>query len=221
MQRGSDLIQATLDFVEYFKDVAADRRRQRRDDVALVIANSVLDGKPIGDFEAYSYCIALATAGHDSTSSTLAGGLLGLIQNPGEMRKLQENPTLIPAAVEEMVRWVSPVKPLFSRTGRGVELTNAGRILLEVAKASYARIDEALETIRDKEGVTQGNVRLATVHTLSYYFTADVVSTFVDQRPKVNLSLMARSSPAVVELVENGKAHLGFVYDSMVASPRR
>jgi len=88
---------------------------------------------------------------------------------------------------------------------------------LGAAEASYARIDEVLETIRDKEGVTQGNVRLATVHTLSYYFTPDVVSTFVDQRPKVNLSLMARSSPEVVELV--GKADLGFVYDSMVASP--
>ena len=104
-------------------------------------------------------------------------------------------------------------KPLFSRTGRGVELTDAGGILLEAAKTGYARIDEALETIRDKEGVTEGNVRLAMVHTLSYYFTADVVSRFVGQRPKVNLSLMARSSFEVVELVENGKADIGFVYE--------
>jgi DNA-binding transcriptional LysR family regulator len=109
-------------------------------------------------------------------------------------------------------------KPLFSRTGRGVELTDAGKILLEAAKTGYARVDAALETIRDKDGVTQGNVRLATVHTLSYYFTTDVVSTFIGQRPKVNLSLMARSSPEVVELVEKGKADLGFVYDSAVAS---
>jgi cytochrome P450 len=78
--------------------VAADRRRQPRDDVASVIVNSVLDGKPIGDFEAYSYYIALASDGHDTTScSTVAGGLLALIQNPGEMRKLHENPALIPA----------------------------------------------------------------------------------------------------------------------------
>jgi DNA-binding transcriptional LysR family regulator len=58
-------------------------------------------------------------------------------------------------------------KPLFSRTGRGVELTDAGRILLEAAKTGYAGIDEALETTRDKEGVTQGNVRLATVDALT------------------------------------------------------
>jgi DNA-binding transcriptional LysR family regulator len=110
-------------------------------------------------------------------------------------------------------------KPLFSRTGRGVELTDAGRILSEAAKAAFARIDEALETIRDKEGVTQGNVRLATVDALTYYFTGDVVTTFVSLRPKVNLSLMARSSLEVVELVESGRADVGFVFDSVVASP--
>jgi DNA-binding transcriptional LysR family regulator len=110
-------------------------------------------------------------------------------------------------------------KPLFSRTGRGVELTDAGRVLLEAAKSSYFAIDQALETVREKEGITQGNVHLATVHTLSYYFTADVVATFVGARPHVNLSLMGRSSPEVVELVESGKADIGFVYDSAVASP--
>jgi DNA-binding transcriptional LysR family regulator len=110
-------------------------------------------------------------------------------------------------------------KPLFSRTGRGVELTDAGRILSEAAKTGFARIDEALETIRDKEGVTQGNVRLATVDALTYYFTGDVVTSFMSLRPKVNLSLMARSSLEVVELVESGKADVGFVYDSVVASP--
>lgn len=109
-------------------------------------------------------------------------------------------------------------KPLFSRTGRGVELTDSGKILLDAAKSAYALVDDAVETVRDKEGVTQGNVRLATVHTLSYYFIADVLSSFVGARPHVNLSLMARSSPDVVELVESGKADIGFVYDSAVAS---
>jgi LysR family transcriptional regulator, transcription activator of glutamate synthase operon len=109
-------------------------------------------------------------------------------------------------------------KPLFSRTGRGVEPTGAGKFLLNAAKSAYVMIDDAIETVREKEGVTQGNVRLATVHTLSYYFTADVVSAFVGARPHVNLSLMGRSSPEVVELVETGKADIGFVYDAAVAS---
>jgi DNA-binding transcriptional LysR family regulator len=110
-------------------------------------------------------------------------------------------------------------KPLFSRTGRGVELTDAGRLLFEAVKSGYSVIDQALETVREKEGITQGTVYLATVHTLSYYFTADVVAAFVGALPHVNLSLMGRSSPEVVGLVESGKADIGFVYDSAVASP--
>lgn len=109
-------------------------------------------------------------------------------------------------------------KPLFVRTGRGVELTEAGARLLEGIQPAYRAIDQALEAVRQREGVTQGSVRLATVHTLSYYFMADVVAQFVSSREHVNLSVMGRSSPEVVTLVESGKADIGFVYDAAVAS---
>jgi DNA-binding transcriptional LysR family regulator len=109
-------------------------------------------------------------------------------------------------------------KPLFLRTGRGVELTDAGEKLLAVVKPAYAGIDDVLDTVRDREGVTQGHVRLAVIHTLSYYFMSDVVAEFMGQRENVNLSLMGRSSPEVVALVESGKADIGFVYDSAVTS---
>jgi DNA-binding transcriptional LysR family regulator len=110
-------------------------------------------------------------------------------------------------------------KSLFSRTGRGVELTCAGQLLREAAKSGYSVIDQALEAVREKEGVTQGTIHLAAVHTLSYYFTADVVASFIGARPNVSFSLKGRSAPEVVELVETGKADIGFVYDSAVASP--
>ncbi|CAB3845412.1 LysR family transcriptional regulator [Achromobacter ruhlandii] len=109
-------------------------------------------------------------------------------------------------------------KPLFVRTGRGVELTEAGARLLQGIQPAYRAIDQALEAVRQREGVTQGSVRLATVHTLSYYFMADVVAQFVSSREHVNLSVMGRSSPEVVTLVESGKADIGFVYDAAVAS---
>jgi len=107
---------------------------------------------------------------------------------------------------------------LFTRTGRGVELTDCGHRLLAAAKPAYAAIDEALDDIRDKEGHSRGTIRVATVHTLSYYFTADVLAQFVGKHEQVNLSLMGRSSPDVVSLVESGKADLGFVYDVAVDS---
>ena len=107
---------------------------------------------------------------------------------------------------------------LFVRTGRGVELTDCGRRLLAAAKPAYAAIDEALEDIREREGLSRGTIRVATVHTLSYYFTADVLAQFVGRHEQVNLSLMGRSSPDVVALVESGRADLGFVYDVAVDS---
>ncbi len=109
-------------------------------------------------------------------------------------------------------------KPLFVRTGRGVELTEAGRQLQEAVLPAYGAIDRAVDAIRLRHGVSQGTVRLATVHTLSYYFTADVVAAFVSTHPSVNLSLLGRSSPEVVSLVEAGKVDLGFVYDAAVDS---
>jgi DNA-binding transcriptional LysR family regulator len=109
-------------------------------------------------------------------------------------------------------------KALFVRTGRGVELTEAGRQLKEQTEGAFRTIDTALDTLRVRDGVTQGTVRLAVIHTLSYYFMGEVVARFVSQHESVNLSLLGRSSPEVVEFVESGKADVGFVYDSAVAS---
>ena len=71
---------------------------------------------------------------------------------------------------------------LFVRTGRGVELTEAGRLLYDAARPAYRGIDRAIERIRE-HGVTHGTARLATVHTLSYYFTAELVASFVSAHP--------------------------------------
>lgn len=108
-------------------------------------------------------------------------------------------------------------QPLFLRTGRGVELTEAGKLLYDATQPAYRGIDMAVERMRH-QGVTQGTLRLAAVHTLSYYYTADLVAGFVSAHPSVNLSIMGRSSPEVVALVESGKADLGLVYDSAVDS---
>ncbi|ARN23995.1 LysR family transcriptional regulator [Piscinibacter gummiphilus] len=106
---------------------------------------------------------------------------------------------------------------LFSRTGRGVQLTEVGQRLYESLRPAYREIDRALDSAR-QHNPSQGSIKLATVHTLSYYFTADVVATFVSRLPAANLSLLGRSSPDVVALVEGGKADVGFVYDSAVDS---
>ena len=107
-------------------------------------------------------------------------------------------------------------QPLFIRTGRGVILNDAGELLRQAIEPAYRRIDMAIHAVRQDHGVSQGTVRLATVHTLSYYFMSDVAAAFMSAHPGVNLSLLGRSSPEVVALVESGKADVGFVYDSAV-----
>jgi DNA-binding transcriptional LysR family regulator len=109
-------------------------------------------------------------------------------------------------------------QPLFERHGRGVSLSDAGQRLLDAARPAYELIDNCIAQMREQQGITEGALRVATIHTLSYYFVAEVMAKFMGQRPKVNVTLLGRSSPEVVDLVETGKADLGFVYDTAVAS---
>ena len=104
-------------FFDYFTAMAEDRRKSPRDDLATVIACGRPYDKPMGDLETASYYAVIATAGHDTTAAVTAGGLLALLENPDQWRKLRSNPDKTKGAVEEMLRWVSPVKH-FLRTAR-------------------------------------------------------------------------------------------------------
>jgi hypothetical protein len=98
------------DFFMYFKAITDDRKASPREDLASVIANGKLDGEPINDFEAMSYYVIVATAGHDTTSSSTAGAIWGLCESPGEFAKVKADPSLISGLVDESIRWMTPVK---------------------------------------------------------------------------------------------------------------
>jgi cytochrome P450 len=112
-----DLFLLAQEYFAYFGVITADRRANPRDDLSTIIANGLVDGEPIGEKEAMSYYVIAATAGHDTTSSTAAGGFEQLIRNPEQLARLQADPSLLPSAVEEMIRWVTPVKH-FMRTAQ-------------------------------------------------------------------------------------------------------
>jgi cytochrome P450 len=99
-----------FDYFMYFNAITNDRRANPREDVATVIANGVIEGKPIGEIEAMGYYIIVAAAGHDTTSSSTAGGMLGLCENPDQFARLKADPTGIPGLVEESIRWTTPVQ---------------------------------------------------------------------------------------------------------------
>jgi len=110
-----DLLATVQMFFTYFREVTADRRANPRDDLASVIANGMIDGEPIDELSATSYYAITATAGHDTTSSSAAGGLLQLIRNPDQLALLKADMSLVPQFIEETIRWVTPVKH-FMRT---------------------------------------------------------------------------------------------------------
>ena len=107
--RQAAALAAVMDFISYFRDMTADRRAHPSGDLASTIANGTIDGQPLDDLRTFSYYVIVATAGHDTTSSTLAGGLEELIRNPDQIKLLQQNPDLIDNAVEEILRYEGPV----------------------------------------------------------------------------------------------------------------
>jgi cytochrome P450 len=104
-----------LDFFTYFSELTASRREHPTEDLASAIANGRVDGEPLSDVDTASYYVIVASAGHDTTKDAISGGLLALIENPSELERLRQNMDLMPTAVEEMVRWATPVKE-FMRT---------------------------------------------------------------------------------------------------------
>jgi cytochrome P450 len=94
---------------QYFHALAEKRRKDPRDDLVSVLANARLDGAPLPPLELLSYYFLLVVAGNETTRNALSGGLMALIENPGEFEKLRADPGLIEPAVEEIVRWTSPV----------------------------------------------------------------------------------------------------------------
>jgi cytochrome P450 len=117
-----DRMQTLIDFFNYFNALTASRRANPTDDVASVIANAQIDGAPIGELEAMSYYVIIATAGHDTTSSSTAGGMLALLEHPEELQKVTDNPALMPLMVDEAIRWTSPVKHFMRYPERAYEL---------------------------------------------------------------------------------------------------
>ena len=99
----------------YFAALAEERRKEPRDDIVSVLVRATVDGEPMPTLELLSYFFLLVVAGNETTRNAASGGLLALIENPDQMAKLRSAPGLVDRAVEEIVRWTSPVNQ-FCRT---------------------------------------------------------------------------------------------------------
>jgi cytochrome P450 len=130
-----DQMPVLLEMFQYFNEVTAARREHPTEDLASAIANARVDGEPLSDIDTVSYYLIVATAGHDTTSATISGGLLALIEHPQQRDRLRGDLSLMSLATEEMIRWVTPVKA-FMRTAvqdttvRGIPIAEGESLLL-------------------------------------------------------------------------------------------
>jgi cytochrome P450 len=144
-QRGKDanetFAQARLEMFQYFTDLVEESRKHPGRSVTSVISNAKVNGEPLPALELLSYLLLLVVAGNETTRNATSGGLLALIENPEQFRQLKSDPTMIKSAVEEIVRWTSPVIQ-FSRTAasdtvvRGQELRAGESVCLFYPSAS-------------------------------------------------------------------------------------
>jgi cytochrome P450 len=121
VQAAATMQRAMDEMFAYFSDLALERRAAPRDDIVSVLARAQLDGpsgaKELPPREFLSYLTLLVVAGNETTRNAASGGLLALIEHPDQLAKLRSDPGLSNSAVEEIVRWTSPVIQ-FCRTSR-------------------------------------------------------------------------------------------------------
>ena len=126
----------TLDsFYDYFENLTEDRRRSPREDLATLLATARVDGELLAKGYVNGYYLAIATAGHDTTSASTTGALLGMMRHPEQWDLVKNDFSLIPGLIDEAIRYISPVRQ-FMRTVkedteiRGVPVKKDDRLML-------------------------------------------------------------------------------------------
>jgi len=144
-----EMITRTIgEFEDYFNELASERRARPTDDLATVIANANVGGCPMDRHATLWYFTIVATAGHDTTSFALSGGVEALIRHPDQVRLLQKDSSLVVNAADEMIRWTTPVRHFLRYLERpavlsGTEIPAGDRLLLSYPSAN--RDEEVFE----------------------------------------------------------------------------
>jgi cytochrome P450 len=102
-------MEAQIELFGYFSKLVAERRANPKDDLITVFTQCEYEGKPLSDMEVLTWCLIIVVAGNETTRNGTTGGMLAFIENQQELRRVQADPKLLPSAVEEVVRWTSPI----------------------------------------------------------------------------------------------------------------
>jgi cholest-4-en-3-one 26-monooxygenase len=132
---------ASMEMYAYANQLALERRDNPGDDLVSVLMNAEVEGERLTEMEFDVFFMLLAVAGNETTRNLISGGMLALLQHPDQRDRLLRDPSLIPTAVEEMLRFVSPVMH-FKRTAllntsvRGQEIREGDRVIMYYISAN-------------------------------------------------------------------------------------
>jgi len=114
---------AGLEYREYCLRVVADRRsRPPEDDLMSVLVHAEIDGDRLDDESLFFESLLILIGGDETTRHVISGGLYALLQHPEQLRALREDATRVPRAVEEMLRWVTPIQNMMRTAAEDVEV---------------------------------------------------------------------------------------------------
>ena len=100
---------AAIGMYSYAEQLTSDRRENPRDDLISVLIDAEVDGDKLSQLEIDVFFLLLAVAGNETTRNLISGGMVAFFDNPDQWSRLVDDSSLMPTAVEEMLRWVSPV----------------------------------------------------------------------------------------------------------------
>jgi pimeloyl-[acyl-carrier protein] synthase len=113
---------AHLAIADYFRELIAERRRRPQADLVSALIAAEEAGDTLSDVELLTTCGLLFAAGHETTVNLVGNGMLALLRHPIELRTLRANPQLGPSAIEEFLRYDSPVQRAGRMTNTDVEI---------------------------------------------------------------------------------------------------
>jgi len=100
---------AMTELFTYFAKLVEEKKKNPKDDLATLFATAEVDGQPLPPMDVLAWCLIVVVAGNETTRNGTTGGMLAFIEQQDQLRKLQRDPSLLPSAVEEVVRWTSPI----------------------------------------------------------------------------------------------------------------
>jgi len=154
-------MKSVAELIDYLRELVAQRRKEPKDDLISALVMAEDQGDSFTQEELFSMCVLLIFAGHETTTNLIGNGILALLNNPSELAKLRQNPSLIVPAIEEIIRYDGPVQTT-TRTALepleigGKQIAKGDRISLTLGAANR---DPAQFPDPDRMDITRGENR--------------------------------------------------------------